>query len=30
MNLEFGSLIGEIIHRQSGKRLTAPSVGRIM
>ena len=34
MRLEFGlwtlSLIGEVIYRQFGKRLTAPSVGRIM
>jgi transposase len=34
MRVEFGlwtlSLIGEIIYRQFGKRLTAPSVGRIM
>jgi transposase len=34
MRLEFGlwtlSLIGEVIYRQFGKRLTSPSVGRIM
>ena len=34
MRLEFGlqtlSLIGEVTHHQFGKRLTSPSVGRIM